>query len=167
MSKYGSKISLLLREKNIHLFFELSLWLKALFALFEMIAGFIAFAATKQVLLHFVDWVTKAEFAEDPKDVIATYVLHAVQNLSSSTQDFAGFYLLAHGIIKLWLIIGLLMKKLWYYPVAMIVFGLFIVYQVYRYTLTHSPWLLLITLLDVIVIWLTQHEYKLLKKVLG
>ena len=75
----------------------------------------------------------------------------------------AAIYLFGHGVIKLWIIIGLLRKKLWYYPVAMIVFGLFIVYQLYRYTFTHSFLLLLITALDFIVIGLTWHEYRHLR----
>ncbi|MHB8885982.1 MAG: DUF2127 domain-containing protein [Methylovirgula sp.] len=72
----------------------------------------------------------------------------------------AGFYSAVD--MKLWLIIGLLRKKLWYYPVAIVVFGLFIAYQLYRYAFSHSVWLLLITVLDVVVIGLTWHEYRFL-----
>jgi len=35
--------------------------------------------------------------------------------------------------------------------------------QLYRYSYTHSIWLLLVTVLDLIVIGLTWHEYKYLK----
>ena len=79
---------------------------------------------------------------------------------------FAAVYLLGHGVIKLWLIIGLLREKLWYYPTALVVFGLFIVYQLYRYSFTHSIWLLLITIVDLVVIGLTWHEYRYLRRVL-
>ncbi len=153
-------------EKNIHLLFEISLWLKGIFALLEIIAGIAAYFVSQQLLLTLVHWVTKEEFAEDPHDLIANYLLHSAQNLSIGTQDFAAIYLLAHGVIKLWLIIGLLRKRLWYYPVAMFVFGLFIVYQLYRFTFTHSVWLLFITALDVIVIALTRHEWRYLRRAL-
>jgi hypothetical protein len=76
-----------------------------------------------------------------------------------STQLFTSFYLLGHGVIKIVLIVGLLREKLGYYPAAIAVFVLFVMYQIYRYTFTHSIWLLLITLLDIVVIWLTWHEY--------
>lgn len=46
----------------------------------------------------------------------------------------------------------------------MAVFGLFIVYQVYRFSATHSLWLLLITAVDVLVICLSWHEYHYLKR---
>ena len=73
-------------------------------------------------------------------------------------------YLLSHGVIKLFVIIGLLQQKLWYYPTALVIFGLFIVYQLYRFSFTHSPWLLVLTVLDIIVMWLTWHEYSYLRR---
>ncbi|MDE1925063.1 MAG: DUF2127 domain-containing protein [Patescibacteria group bacterium] len=152
------------QEKYIHLVFDISLWLKGVFALSEIVAGVAAYFVSQQFLLGVVQWVTADEFAEDPHDAIANFLLHSVQNLSIGAQNFAAIYLLGHGIIKLWLIVGLLRKKLWYYPVAMVVFGLFIAYQLYRYTFTHSPLLLFITVLDLIVIGLTWHEYRYLRR---
>jgi uncharacterized membrane protein len=151
-------------EKTIHLIFEVSLWLKGLFALSEIGGGIAAYFVSQQFLLNVVLWVTRDEFAEDPRDLIANYLLHSVQHLSLGTQHFAALYLLGHGVIKLWLIIGLLREKLWYYPVAMVVFGLFIVYQLYRFSFTHSFWLLFVTAVDVVVIALTWHEYRYLRR---
>ena len=151
-------------EKNIHLAFEISLLLKGVFALGEIIGGIVALFITKEFLLKIVGVLTQEELAEDPRDLIANYLLHSTQNFSISTQYFVALYLLSHGSIKLWLIVGLLRKKLWYYPTAIIVFGLFIVYQLYRFSFTHSLWLLLITGVDVIVIGLTWHEYRYRKR---
>lgn len=153
-------------ERTIHLVFDVSLWIKAVFAVSETVAGVAAFFISKEILVRFVSWVFQNEFAEDPHDVVAQYLLGTVQGVSVGAQTFAGIYLLAHGVIKLWLIIGLLRKKLWYYPTAIVVFTLFIVYQLYRYFYTQSPLLLLITVLDAIVIGLTWHEYKYLRKLL-
>ncbi|MDE2078936.1 MAG: DUF2127 domain-containing protein [Patescibacteria group bacterium] len=153
----------LLEEKRLHWFFVVSLWTKGVFALSEIVGGVAAFFVTKQFLLNIASWVTQREFAEDPHDAIANILLHSVQNISVGTQEFAAIYLLGHGVIKLWLIIGLLRERLWYYPTALVVFGLFIVYQLYRYTFTHSIWLLLITVIDLVVIGLTWHEWGYLK----
>ncbi len=151
-------------EKNIHLVFEVSLILKAIFATFEILGGIFAYFISQQFLLSVVSTITADELAEDPRDLISNYFLHSAQNLSISTQHFTAFYLLSHGVIKLFVIIGLLRKKLWYYPTALVVFGLFIVYQLYRFSFTHSIWLLLLTALDLIVMWLTWHEYKYLRR---
>jgi uncharacterized membrane protein len=154
----------LLSEKSIHLGFDVSLWLKGVFALGEIISGIATFFVSKNILVFAVLLLTQAEFAEDPHDSFANYLLHTAQNLSIGAQTFAAVYLLAHGVIKLWLIVGLLRQKLWYYPTAIAVFALFIVYQLYRFTFTHSILLLLITIIDAIVIMLTWHEWKYLRR---
>jgi len=157
------KLERLFNEKNIRLAFYVSLWAKGAFALSEVVGGVAGFFVSTQLMREFAVWVTRHEFAEDPHDVVANLFLDSIQNLTVGTLNFAAIYLLAHGVIKLWLIIGLLRRRLWYYPVAIIIFGLFIVYQLYRYSYTHSIWLLLVTVLDLIVIGLTWHEYKYLK----
>jgi uncharacterized membrane protein len=160
-----SGLKKLAKEKQIHLAFEISLLLKGTFALGQIIGGIIAFFVTKEFLLKTVSVLTQEELAEDPHDLIANYLLHSAQNMSFGAQLFVALYLLSHGSIKLWLIIGLLREKLWYYPTAIVVFGLFIVYQLYRFSFTQSLWLVLVTAVDVIVIGLTWHEYKYLRRV--
>src|SRR5262249_8559072 len=103
-------------EKNIHLAFQVSLLLKAVFALGQIVGVIVAVFVRHDFLLRTVSIFTQEELAEDPRDLIANYLLHSAQNLSIGTQLFVAFYLLSHGIIKLWLIIGLLRERLWYYP---------------------------------------------------
>lgn len=152
------------KDKTIHLIFDASLWLKGLFALVEILGGGAAFFVNQQFLVHIANVITQGELTEDPHDLVANYILHSAQHLSISTQHFTAVYLLSHGAIKLWLIIGLLRERLWYYPTAMVVFGLFIGYQTYRFTNTHSFWLLFVTVIDIVVIILTWHEYGYLRR---
>jgi uncharacterized membrane protein len=86
-------------EKRIHFIFEISLWLKGVFALAEIVAGVAAYFISQPLLFSLVAWVTKEEFAEDPHDLVANFLLHTVQNFSVGTQKFVAFYLLAHGVI--------------------------------------------------------------------
>ena len=159
-------IKKLFDENNVHVAFETSLTLKGAFALAEIAASIFAYVVTTQFLLDLVHAVTRTELTEDPRDFVANYLLHAAQDMSVSSQHFAAFYLFSHGAIKLWLIIGLWREKLGYYPAAIAVFGLFILYQIYRYSFTHSLSLLLITALDVVVIGLTWFEYQHLQRML-
>lgn len=149
-----------LQEKYVHLAFETALVLKGVFAVAEVLAGIGAWFVTRQFLFALVERITREELLEDPRDLIANYLFQSSQHFSVGTRHFTAVYLLSHGLIKLWLIIGLLRQRLWYYPVAMAIFGLFIAYQVYRYSLTHSLWLLFITGVDVVVIILTWHEFR-------
>ena len=153
----------ILREKSIHSLFELSLMGKGVIALFEIVAGILAYLVTQQFILNIALAVTQDELAEDPRDYISSYLLHAAQNLSITTRHFTAFFLLSHGVIKMALIVGLVRKIRWCYPAAIVVFAQFIAYQLYRFSFTHSPWLLVINALDCVVIWLTWHEYKVLK----
>jgi uncharacterized membrane protein len=153
-----------LNEHRIHLIFEVSLFLKGAFAFFEIIGGILAYVVPQAFIVGIVSTLTQRELAEDPRDLVANYLLHAAQHFSAGTRYFAAIYLLAHGVIKLWLIIGLLRERLWYYPTAMVIFALFILYQLYRFSFTHSAFLLFITALDVVVIALTWHEYRYLHR---
>lgn len=153
-------------ERYVHLAFQASLWFKALFALIEIGGGIVALFVSHAFLIKMANLVTQGELIEDPHDFVANYLLDAVQQLSISTQHFTSYYLLSHGAIKLWVIIGLLRERLWYYPTALVVFGLFILYQLYRFYFTHSVWLLMLTAVDLVVIVLTWHEYRFLHRTL-
>lgn len=151
------------KEKNIRLLFQISLVLKGLFAVLEIVGGIAAFFVTKELLLSVAAELAESELAEGPGDIVANYFLQAAQNFSVSTQHFAAAYLLSHGIIKFAVIMGLLKRIVWVYPTALVVFGLFIAYQLYRFTFTHSVWLIVLTVLDLFVIALTWHEYRYLR----
>lgn len=151
-------------EKTIHLAFEIALWLKAAFALTEIVGGIAAFFVSHQFLIHVASAITQGELREDPNDLLANLLLHATERLSIGTQHFVGIYLIAHGAVKLWLVIGLLRRRHWYYPVAIAVFDGFIAYQLYRFSITHSPWLMVVTVVDAIVIVLTWHEWRYLRR---
>ena len=108
--------------------------------------------------------ITQEELTEDPRDFVAQFIVQSAQQLSVSAQHFAAFYLLSHGIIKTALIAGLLRERLWYYPLSMLVFGIFVAYQLFRFQVTHSIWLMAITILDIVIIAMTWHEYRFLRR---
>jgi uncharacterized membrane protein len=154
----------LIDEQKLHLAFEIGLILKAIFALLEVAGGILAYFITQQFLLRIVLALTSHELAEDPNDFLATFLLQSARGFSVSSQHFTALYLLSHGAVKLVLIAGLMRGILVIYPLAIAVFAMFIVYQLYRFTSTHSIWLLILTLLDMVVIWLTWHEYTYLRR---
>jgi uncharacterized membrane protein len=90
--------------------------------------------------------LTQDELREDPRDLIANYLLAAAQRLSLASEHFAALYLLSHGVIKILLVVGLLSRKLWVDPIAVVVFAAFIVYQLYRYSFTHAIGLIALSL---------------------
>lgn len=154
----------LLNKNILHKIFRISILLKGIDSLLEIIGGFLLFLVSPRLIDNFVKLVFQHELIQDPNDLIGNLLINLSSNLSVGTQIFGAIYLLSHGIIKLALIIGLWERKLWTYIAAEIVFTIFIIYQIYRVTFTHSFYLILLTFLDIIIIILTWWEYKQLKK---
>jgi len=149
--------------KNIHFWFRVSIILKGVYSVIEIIVGISSFFITKALVISTTLFFLQGELAEDPKDFIANYFIAVANNISVDAKYFFAFYLLSHGLIKILLIAGLLRKKLWAYLTSIIVFSLFIIYQLYLYFNTFSIWLLLVTALDLIIIFLTIYEYRYMK----
>ncbi len=61
-----------LEEKNIHLAFEVSLFLKGLFAVAEIVTGIGVYFVTQQFVLKLAERITREELLEDRRDSIAT-----------------------------------------------------------------------------------------------
>ncbi len=151
-------------EKYIHRIFVIFLILKGILALIEVIGGIVIFFIPQSAIIDYVQKVSACEFVTDHSgDSITNYFSRWAGEFSVSSLNFAVFYLLSHGLIKLWLIAGLLKNKLWYYPASMAIFSFFALYQFYRYTYTHSITLIFITILDILVLGLIWHEYRYLR----
>jgi uncharacterized membrane protein len=151
-------------EKSIHRLFTVSIWLKGLHSAIEIVGGIlIALISTDQVMT-IVRTLTAEQLLRNPDDAVANYLIRSASELSIATKSFAAYYLLSHGVVKLFLVVNLLRNKIWAYPASLAVMVLFITYQVYRYTLTHSVALLILTAFDLLVIWLILHEYRLIQK---
>jgi uncharacterized membrane protein len=153
-----------MNENRIHRIFQVSVLLKGAHAVIECIAGVaLAFVST-DTIANLVNELTQDELVQDPNDFIATHLLALAQNFSVETKHFYAFYLLIHGIVKLLLVVGLLRNKLWSYPASLIVLGLFIVYQLYRFSYTHGAGLVVLTVFDIVVMILIWHEYRLVQR---
>jgi uncharacterized membrane protein len=153
-----------MNERRVHQIFEISVLLKGAHALIECIGGLVLAFVSTDAIKGLVNALTQEELTEDPNDFVATHLLSLAQNFTVSTQRFYAFYLLSHGVIKLLLVAGLLRNKLWAYPVSLVVLGLFIVYQLYRFSYTHGAGLIVLTIFDVIVMGLIWHEYRLVRR---
>ncbi len=152
------------RRILVHQAFEIGILVKFIDSILELISG-VAIALFSPQNIEWFAWVlTRHELSEDPKDLVANFLISSAQHFSVNTKVFASVYLLSHGIIKIILVLSLWKQKLWSYPAAIAFFILFIIYQMYRYTHQHSVWLILLSLVDAIVVILTWLEYENLKK---
>lgn len=144
--------------------FDIGVILKGIDGVLEIIAGFFLLLVPLRDIKRFLIWVTGKELSEDPKDFIATHLVHLANTLSIKGYELTIAYLLIHGFVKVFLVYMLLRRRLWAYPTAIAVFVAFGIYQVYQYTFSHSLLLVALTVLDVFVIVLTVWEYRILTR---
>lgn len=145
--------------------FIASLWGKALDGALEIAGGLILLLVTPATLSRLAIVLTQHELVEDPQDLVASALRQAASQLSASTQLFGGIYLIAHGLIKIGIVAAVLSGRRRAYPVAIGFLVLFIIYQLYRLSYHYSIGLLLLTLFDMLIVWLIWREYKLAGKV--
>ncbi len=150
-------------EHRLHQLFDVSLIAKGAFAATELLSGFAIWLISADWVIRTVGWLTHYEIVEDPGDRLANWLLGLAQGYSVSTQHFWAFYLIGHGGVKLAVVAALALRILWAYPASILVLVGFILYQIERFTYTHSPFLIALSIFDIVVIWLVWHEYRGMK----
>ena len=139
-----------MQEKRIHQIFVITVALKGLHGIVEIIGGIALAVFSTDAILRLLYHLDKHQLV--------------TRHFSTGEHHYYVWFFLSHGALNLALAIGLLLEKLWAYPAAMVVLALFIVLQMHRFTHVHDPGLVLFSILDVIVIGLAVHEYRLLRK---
>ena len=153
-----------LREKILHRSFQIGVFLKGIDGILETVGGAVFLILGKGTIAHIVFTLTQHELLEDPDDLIANSLRHTFAHLSSGNKIFVGAYLLGHGIIKLFLVVGLWRNKLWVFPIAMVVLIGFIGYQVFRIFDHFSVGLVVLSCIDALIVFLVWHEFRSQRK---
>jgi uncharacterized membrane protein len=144
--------------------FEVGIIGKGLNGAVELVGGLLLLLLTPERIRALAASWTHEELSEDPRDVVAIYLLHTANGLTGHAVLFGAVYLLAHGIVKVVLVVALLLNKLWAYPAMITVLLLFIGYQLYRIALHATPGLIGLTVFDVLIVALTWREYRQLRR---
>ncbi|GAB0120400.1 DUF2127 domain-containing protein [Acidisoma sp. 7E03] len=150
-----------MNERRIHQIFEIGILFKGLHGLVECIGGTLLALISTRSITHLVALATQDELSEDPRDFVASHLMHWATGFSAGTKTFYAAYLLSHGLIKVALVAALLRGMLWAYPASLIALALFMTYQLYSLVVTGSPTMWILTVFDLLVMWLIWHEYKL------
>jgi len=154
----------LIKEKEYLNLFKISLFIKGVNAIGDLMAAIVIWFTSKAVLIIFILDLFQNELSDNPKDYIANFIVNSAATFAVSSQYVLSIYLFIHGVIKMFLLICLFKKKLWAYPTSIIVFSLLIGYESYIFYFNHSLWTLSFTLFDILLVLLTGHEYGVLRK---
>lgn len=134
--------------------------LKGIDGLLEVLGGVLLVLLTPAEISGLVHALTQHELSQDPRDFIASLLLHTADGLTGPGLLFGAAYLLVHGIVKVVLVLALLRNKLWAYPWTIGVLLVFIGYQLYRIVLSPTLGLIVLTGFDIVIATLTWREYQ-------
>lgn len=140
--------------------FRVGITLKGIDGALETLGGLWLWFIHPTAFNAIVSALSKHEFKHTPQLLTAFHTLYASEALWYAHRRFASIYLLSHGLTKVILVIALWINSLWAYPLTIFVFGGFSVYQLYRFSFTHSIPMLILTIFDLAVIYLTWLQWR-------
>jgi len=148
------------KTPNLDRAFHIGLYLKFLDGALETIGGILLLIVKPDQINRWADRLTQGELSQNPHDFIAKHILDTAHHLTGASLILGALYLLSHGILKIVLVVEVLRGHLWAYKALIIVTALFVIYQLYRLVVVKfSIGLVLLTILDFVIIYLTSKEY--------
>jgi len=142
-----------------HRVFLLGLILKGLNALVELVVGSVLLVVPLELIRTWVTaWVGwLATFVPpDWTPRLASFVEH----MAPGGVAFVAWYFLSHGLLKAFVIGCLVRGKRWAYPLGIVVFVAFGIYQTWEYIRTAGVFYIVLDFLDVGLIVLTAMEWR-------
>lgn len=134
--------------------------LKGVDGAIEIVAGLALWILNPGRVIDLVHRITEHEISQGHNDFIVRHLRNAGSSISLSGEHFMAVYLFLHGVVKVVVVLALLRGKLWAYPLAIVVFGAFVLYQVYRFSYTHGMGLIFLAGIDLAVTILIWLEYR-------
>jgi uncharacterized membrane protein len=147
-------------DKLLDRTFFVSLIVKLADGVLELVGGAVLLLMTPGQIQAAVAAVTRGELAEDPNDLVANLLVRYAGQLNVSLTVFGAWYLLVHGVVKVLLVAAVLRDHLWAYPWLIGFLVAFIGFQSYELVVHYSWGLLLLTLFDIFIVYLTVREYR-------
>ena len=148
------------KTKIFNFYYKLALALKGLVGLLEIAGGLFLYYSSASAINNFWLKLLHEELIEDPRDAIANWLVGFFQSLSVELKFFLVLYLAVNGIIKLFLVSGLWLKKNWVYPIALVILAAFIVYQIYRLSFHFSAFILFSVIDDAFIFIMVWRDWR-------
>jgi uncharacterized membrane protein len=143
--------------------FRLAMLVKGVDGAVELIGALVLLAVPGAALHTLVNTIVSRDLLGPPDGSLARHFEAGTAGFASGNRTFPVIYLGLHGMVKLALVVALLRRWRPAYPVAAVVLGAFVVYELYRASQTGSVLLPLLAALDVAIIVMIVREYRLLR----
>ncbi|SDG63852.1 DUF2127 domain-containing protein [Pseudonocardia oroxyli] len=144
--------------------FRIALVVKGVDGAAELLGALLLAVVSGATVHRLVAEVLARDLLGDPDGSLARHFVAGTSEFVSGDRTFAVLYLALHGVVKLALVVALLRKWLPAYPVAVLVLGAFVVYEILRAVHTGSIVLPFLAALDVAILVLVIREYVTLRR---
>src|SRR3954464_6275272 len=149
------------RASALHLAYLIAIAIKGIDGLIEFVAGVLIVSFGSHELYHFAVWATAPELARHPASHAVHAIRHGAYHFAHSSHKFAIIYLLAHGLLKIGLVINLFIEHMWIFPVSVVVLLGFVSFMGMRLAEHWSPWLFAFAMFDTLTIALVVNEWRM------
>ena len=153
-------------EKTLYELFRVSIWIKILGSLGEMLAGTVIALIPSTFVLQAALYFSQGDTSTDTDDFLAQTIMHVAHLFVTSNALLIGFYLFMRGFVQLLLAIALFRNKLWAYPSLFFVLLVLVITQIFAIYQSHSIATIIITFVDLITMYLVWHEYTIAREAL-
>jgi len=150
-------------EKLFHILFRIGVVIKGIDAALETLGGLILLVVPSDDISQFIARIARYHLIQNPHPLLERAVEKGIQ-VTTEAHLWAGFFLLSHGLLKLLIVAGMILKKAWAYRIGLVVFCGLVIYQIGRILRTHSVGLLILTVFDIVFILLAWREYRRLRQ---
>jgi uncharacterized membrane protein len=145
--------------------FRAALLVKGLDGAAELVAAVVLLLVPAAAVHQVVANIISRDLLGPPDGFLTRHLVAGTEEFASGNRTFVVVYLGLHGVVKLALVWALLRRWRPAYPVAAVVLGVFVVYELIRAVHTGSVVLPLLAVLDVLIIVFILREYRLLRTV--
>jgi uncharacterized membrane protein len=143
-----------------HKIFTISMYIKRIYGIIECGIGTILLFLNSKQMISVVQILFGHELIEDPKDFFGNILMNAASNMSLRMHEFISLYILIHGLLNVGLVLALMTKKKWAFPIAGGIIGIILLYEIYQFFHGHSITLLALIIVDICILLLLHFEYK-------
>src|ERR1041384_5997993 len=112
-------------------FYKAGLWLKGANGVLELIGAVLVVVLPDSSINRVIVFLLQQGVEEGKRDALLEAVSRSLTGLVGN-RGFAIFYLVGHGVVKIFLVTFLFMGKRWAYPIAIGAMALFMVYEGFR-----------------------------------
>jgi len=139
--------------------YAIGIIIKGIDGVLELLGGILVLTISPHAINGLTNFLTQDALQGNPHNLIATHIARTGHHLAAGHNLFAAAFLLTHVLVTC-----LLLNKLWAYPWALGVLGLFLVYQIYLLVTQPSFAMACLSVFDAIIIWLIYREWQQVRR---